>query len=101
MSPHPGREYHCRLPRGFVQDREGRDLPTGRHGPFKGNVAVCWPTIDVLTDMASDAIYQAEGVDCGTQSIRRSASRAYEILQPIVSAATADVEPSPSTQAAE
>ena len=74
-------ELHCRLPRLFIQDREERALPTARFGPFKGNIAVCWPERELAEEMLSDALYQWDGTDAeDLAALRRSAKRAADIL---------------------
>jgi hypothetical protein len=78
-------ELHCRLPRLFVEDREDRGLECARHGPFKGNIAICWPDLDTAKDMLSDARYQHDGTDAeGLESLRRSAKRAAEVLAEVI-----------------
>jgi hypothetical protein len=74
-------EILCHLPRIFIEDREDRDLETWRHGPFRGAIAICWPTLEQAREMLSDADYQADHTDAeGLDRLRRSARKAREIL---------------------
>lgn len=79
-------EHHARLPKVFVQDREERDLPCGRH-VYQGNQAVIFAPFDLLVEMRNDADYQARGTDAGPRNVARSAARAFVILDAAIKAA--------------